>query len=648
MSYRVTFAEKELHDYCTILGVKRSILPPRENFSKNIPSMNGSYYTGYRYGEREITLSIGISTAENTVEALGRKVHLLASVLDVSSPSKLVISDEPYKYYYAVPNGTISLEKLHRTGTAEITFLCHDPLGYGFDWGAFMPDSKGIFTVINYGTADAYPVVEVDFKNKACFFQATNPKGETVLIGRPKNATKPTVALTDNALTEDCTASSKFGSLAQSLLDSGRTVTGSYGVGLDGNGMVCTNYGTAIDNTWTGTAFKRNIGSNVQDFEVTFDIVFSSKGENYVAPPPAPPSPPPAPAPTPPPPAPALPEKPVTTTKPPAKSLGTWKVVNCGGLYINRDPNPNTPLYAMAPNTLIYPVESSGNWFKHTHSNKWNTFTGWSSKSYLQKVSDSGKSTYTDESMFSMDSRTYADEQMGIIEVYGFDQNGGKLFKAEIGDTNQYYEYVDPKVYIGNTLVLEDNKNAPSPRKIDIKDDNGKVTGQKEVASGVYGEFNDFVGQVTIRRERNSAGTQMWSCSVRKIENGIVVKEMKTTNSLSNSGFLKTDLNYLGFYIGRFGNNLPVSEVGVTNVKVKRLNMKTDQSIKDNVEIFDAGDHLQIDFKNGLVTLNSKSIMEQIDIGSDFFTLPSGRSQFAVKTDDSNAIVSCAIQERYL
>ena len=196
--------------------------------------------------------------------------------------------------------------------------------------------------------------------------------------------------------------------------------------------------------------------------------------------------------------------------------------------------------------------------------------------------------------------------------------------------------------------MAEKNRNRKNKRRKVEEDDNGKVTGQKEVASGVYGEFNDFVGQVTIRRERNSAGTQMWSCSVRKIENGIVVKEMKTTNSLSNSGFLKTDLNYLGFYIGRFGNNLPVSEVGVTNVKVKRLNMKTDQSIKDNVQIFDAGDHLQIDFKNGLVTLNSKSIMEQIDIGSDFFTLPSGRSQFAVKTDDSNAIVSCAIQERYL
>ena len=646
MSYRVTFAEQELHNYCTILGVKRSILPPRENFSKIIPSMNGSYYTGYKYGEREITLSIGISTPENTVEALARRVHLLASILDVKSPSKLVISDEPYKYYYAVPNGSISLEKLHRTGTADITFICHDPLGYGFEWSAFRPNNKGVFTISNYGTAEAYPMIEVDFRSKACFFQVTSPKGETVLIGKPKNSTKPTTPLTDSALTDACTNSANFGSLSQSLLDSGRTITGHYGVGLSGNGIICTNYGTESENKWTGTGFKRNIGSNVADFEVTFDIVFSSKGTNYVEPAPEPPIVQPAPAPAPAP-TPDVDTKPNNTTKPPTTSLGTWKVVNCGGLYINREPNTNNPLYAMSPNTLIYPTESSGNWFKHTHSNQWNTFTGWSSKSYLQKVSNSGKRNIESDTMM-MDERAYADEQMGIIEVYGFDQNGGKLFKAEISDTNQYYEYVDPKVYIGSKLVLHDNKNAPAPRKIDVKDSAGKVTGKKEVASGVYGDFNDFVGQVTIRRERNSKGTHMWSCSVRNLKDGKVVKELKTTNSLSSSEFLKTDLNYLGFYIGRYGTNLAVSEVGITNIKVKRLNMKTDQITDNNLEIFDVGDHLQIDFQNGMVSLNSKPIMEHIDIGSDFFTVPSGRSQFATKTDDSKAVISCAIQERFL
>ena len=92
MSYQVRFAGNDLHNYCKILEVKRDILPQRENFSKEVPTMWGSLYTGYHYAERIITLSIAIVSISK--EDYMNKVRALADVLDVANPSRLYISDE--------------------------------------------------------------------------------------------------------------------------------------------------------------------------------------------------------------------------------------------------------------------------------------------------------------------------------------------------------------------------------------------------------------------------------------------------------------------------------------------------------------------------------------------------------------------------
>lgn len=633
MGYIVTYGENKLSDYCSVLNVKRSVLPERSNFSKQVPTMNGSYFTGFKYAEKIITLEVAILAKKK--EEYAEKVTKLANILDVEGPAQLIIEDEPYKIYYAVLDGSTNLSKFAQTGRTNLTFLCHDPLAYSAYWNTYSADEKGIFTVESWGTTDTYPIVDVDFRSPGCFFQLTNPKGQTVLIGQPKDSTKPTQAETDVVLMDNCEDSDNFAVLAQSLLDPEREVTGQYGVGVNGCGIVATNYGTAIDDKWTGTAFKRNIGQNVQDFEVTVDLSFSSEGQNYVAPPPQPP------VVTPPPPTPST--KPPTTTNPPSTCLGTYKVVNCGGLWINAGPNTSQPLYAMAPGTYIYPTEIQGNWAKHTHSNQWNTFTGWSSLKYLTKVSNSGRSRETKTSSDGvMTIADYAEDQLGMIEIYGFDQNGAKLFKMCLEDTNEFYEYVDPKIYIGNTLVLHDGKSTPTPRKDTV---NKQST---SVASGVFGDYNDFDGQLVIRRERNALDQDLWSCEVRKIKNGKIVTCMSTANSTINGAHPKGSLNYIGIYIGRYGQKPAVSVAAVTNIQVRKLNMKTDEITTDNLEIFKAGDHMQLDFASGLVTLNDQPILSKIDIGSEFFSIPAGVSQLLFKSDAENTSAICGFQDRFI
>lgn len=627
--YRVEYAGIELSSFCKIEKIQRTLLPPRTNFSKEIPTMHGSIYTGYKYGERVIEIDIAFSY--KNLGEYTEKIRKLAEILDVKNPSKLILGDEPNKYYYAVVDGDSEIEKLFNKGAkATITFICHDPLAYSTEWKCFTKEEKDRISIVNEGTSETSPIIEVDFKNNACFLQVTNAKGQTVLIGQPKDSVKPTQPLTDVVINDPCESSSTVTSIAESLLDSKRKTSGQYGVGYNGNGFVCTNYGGEEEGNWNGCAFKRNLGANVDEFEVEVNFAFTSEGKNYVEPP-APPVPPP-------PPTPSVPNPPTTNT------YGTYQVVNCGGLWINREANTKYPIFAMAPNTKIYPTEIKGNWYKHTHKAKYGTYTGWSYGRYLKKISSSVVKSVDEPGT----REEFAEDEVGILEIYGFDQNGAKLFKAEISDTNKYYEYVEPKFYIGSKLVLDDGKNCPSPRKIDVKDDNGKVTEQREVESGVFGEWNDLIGKVLITREKNSKGEYFWNVAYYKLSNGKIINTMTTQNSLSDKSYPKGQLNYLGFYIGKFGKERQVDLVSVTNIKVRRLNFKMDQNTTDNLEIFKKDDHMQIDFAKGLVKLNDMAFLSSIDIGSEFFTIPVGSSQIAVKSDDASASVLCGIQEKFL
>lgn len=622
MAYKVEFAGNILGDYCTVLNVKRSILPDRKNNSKSIPVMNGSHYTGFTYGERVIELEVFLKG--NSKEDYVKSVRELARVLHTDNPSKLIVGDEPDKYVYAVLDGSTDLTKSINTGSATISFICHNPVIYSDKWNTFTPNNRNIIAMDNTGTLEADPFIDVHFRNKSCFFQATNRQGETVLIGTPKEIGKPTTAISDIVVEDDCTKVSSFTTLSPSLLQDNRVVNGgTYGAGYAGtniNGIVTTNFGTGETN-WHGSAFRKSLGQNVGEFEVTVDFVFSSQGKNYEIP---------KPQPTPP-------------SAPPATGstcLGTYKVVNCGGLWVNREANTSNPLYAMAPGTLIYPIEVSGNWVKHVHSNKWNTYTGWSSLKYLQKVSDSGKARVA-----SIDTRAgeYAEEQLGMIEVYGFDNAGAKLFRAEIADGSKWFENAQPKFHIGSEKVLEDNVITPSIRT----QTNGE--GQVEnLASGAIGNWNDCTGKIVVKREKNSNGQYLWNFTLNKYVNGSLVKTLQTTNSLISSSYPKGDLNYLGFFIGGYGANETVSRMAITNVKVKKLNLVTDVSIKNNLSLFEENDHLQIDFENAKVLLNGVDIATQLDIGSTFFDAPVGSSDIIVRSDDEEMIACCGIREKFL
>ncbi|HBI7120549.1 TPA: phage tail family protein, partial [Clostridium perfringens] len=112
-----------------------------------------------------------------------------------------------------------------------------------------------------------------------------------------------------------------------------------------------------------------------------------------------------------------------------------------------------------------------------------------------------------------------------------------------------------------------------------------------------------------------------------------------TDNVLCDSNFPTGQLNYIGVFIGQWKDYTPMSVMAVTNIKVRKLNFKTDEEVVGNVTLFNPGDDLQIDFSSGEVTINGVNYIERVDIGSNFFETPSGESQVIVRSDDEDMIV---------
>jgi len=84
----------------------------------------------------------------------------------------------------------------------------------------------------------------------------------------------------------------------------------------------------------------------------------------------------------------------------------------------------------------------------------------------------------------------------------------------------------------------------------------------------------------------------------------------------------------------------------VDHIRVKRLNPPS--RTETNLEIFGAGDVLDINFQAGTVYKNNIPFLTNIDIGSEFFSIPSGRSQIIVRSDDTSVEVTAGFQERFL
>ena len=671
--YEVIFNDIPLHDYILITGVERSFLPPRTNLSKSIPSMNGEHYLGHNYGVREVKIKgfLEASTQEERNEGL----YFLADILNINSPAKVVTSDDPDKYFYAVPD-KINQERFTYNEEIEIVLKCYDVYKYALEDDFFQPDEKKIVEVVNGGSVEAYPITSIEFSNKAYFVQCTSYTGETILIGQRPSIDKTNSTGNTIALSDPCESMSNW-LPAGNVVESGYKVEGTGQVNAGGFGIICGDFGTTKTG-WHGVALRRNIGSNVKDFEVSLTLEHNSKGDVKGT---------------------------GSSTTPPATNGGTsvkYTITAEPSLRVRQARNTTSTILTKIPKgTTVAVSDIQNNWGKVTYNSKTGYIHMDYTKKYVEptvetytlqatdnvnvrsgagtsykilttakkgstataksnetksgwyKVTVNGKTGYTSSKYWKKTKTTTtrntrtttpsAENRIGRIEVYGFGQNQERLFRCVLRDSEQWYEYTQPEIFIGSTNVLNDGKATPTPKTKTEKDNDGKsITTQ--IDSGRHGDWNEFYGKFHVKRETNSKGQQAWKVSVEKYENGKTVKTL-TSNTLINSSYPTADLNNIVVWFGQYGESPVVDTMSINHVEVKNLVPYTPT---ENRPIFRQGDELTINHETNKVYLNGRLYMEDLDIGSQFFSVPTGASSFIFATDDTNADIEVGLTKRYL
>ena len=591
------FNDVDLEQYIIIdNGVEIEELPERINNTIDIPSMDGEVYVNHKYSQKLIKVPFFIDARKNNDYV--QIVRQIKNILNTNEESKLFLPNELDKYYWAVINNFTCEEIFKGVGKGEIEFICYNPFAYSEYLKVFEGDQDNIVTVINEGTETTYPSINVAFQKDAHFLQVTNSEGKAILLGNRVDADSESFDANPLVLNDYCEETTNW-LPAGNVVDASMQVDGSVTISDDGNYICPSNFGTATEGiSWHGPAVRRNIGQNLTDFEVVARLKHISNGAN-------------------------------STNGSSNTTSGNYKTTSKSALNVRSGRGTGYKVITSIPkNTTINVTDVSKGWGKVTYKSK----TGYVSMSYLTKVTS------------KIATREVKNEnKMGRLELYLFDSNGQKLGKFVLRDSEYYFEYTTPEIWIGNKKVLSDGKKTPTPKTTTKKDGDKTVT--QKVVSGSYGDWNDYFGEFKIRRETKN-GKQYWYCEITKIVNGKVVKTIKTSSTLNDTSYPKGNLNHVVLFMAQHKDIAVMDEIGLTDLKVRKLNYTDDVDV-DYIN-FRVGDEVEIDCESGKVFLNGFNCMEKVDIGSQFFGCSPGTTQFICNSDDEDIYVSAVVQERWI
>lgn len=283
--------------------------------------------------------------------------------------------------------------------------------------------------------------------------------------------------------------------------------------------------------------------------------------------------------------------------------------------------------------------EETETYFYYKLAKPYNGYDGYFSTANLAKAED-----VTIEYDYSSDGKI-ADDKTGVVEIYGFSSNSVRIFKCMLSDDNKFYEFTYPTVSIGGDVILKDQTTAPEPVKrktYDVSSDKTVTEREKTFLSGRYGSWNEFYGNMKVRRE----GQGKWYLEVQKIVDGQVIKTIsKTTTSGS---YPTDDLAYLVIYMGTSGEQVKASGMAVTDIKIDNLTLSDTDPGDTNIMSFQAGDSIVIDCHENTVKHNNNNGMYLVDVGSSFFGIDTGNIEIKVTTDDKELVGNVIFNERYL
>ena len=693
--YFIKYNDVDLSDMIRVRTVESTVLPPRQNNSINIWERQGSIYNGFKYGEREITVSFLVrAMPEDYIDTYGdvylfmdRRLSDLKTVFNVDEPKPLYLGIEN-KYIYAVPEGDFKMDELrYDCYECEVTFVCYDPMYYSTEIFTYDNSAdKNTIDVYNGGNTIAYPIINIGLNtDNLGFVQLENiTNGNKLLIGKVPSTEKPTTVSAGDVVLYDAMESTVNWATGTNFIDSDRGTAGTLTVTSSGAGLMPGSLGSG-NTTWKGVSALRELEQPLSDFLVAIRVSLDSSGQN------------------------GDPNKPLSSNNSGTVITGektTYYQVTASALNVRSGPGTkNKIIGCLKKGDKVYPQSIEKNWAKIDYKGQ----TGYCSVSYLKKYTSDNTTTTNvknvmtnrktelrdkpdndDESkliatipvgttlrVYSSTEKGYhklyssyngkigyvyssnvtdmenvyvdysddeftitADDRTGTCEIYGYDSNNTRLFKLAITDDNKYYEFNQPSIRVGGTTILKDNTSVGTPKKkpnYSGNEDELKIT-YDYLLSGAAGDWNDFYGELGIQRKDG-----MWQAWIYKMDGSTPIKKLEFKEQ-EVSGAPTGNLAYITIYMGT-QDDKKMCGMAISDVRIVTLNNIEPET--QNITQFNTGDELQIDCYNNRVIYNSK-LFYDIDIGSKFIELESGTNTIKLTSDDPNIIATILFNERYL
>lgn len=154
----ITYGGVEITKYLRPLReLDRKILPEIEYQLDKVGKSDGYLVRGGSFGQRIISMPFKIT------DNLLQNRRELARVLSTREPLQLIFSDEPDKYWLALPTGDISVAEMVFQGKGQIDWVIPDGVAHAV--------TPRVYTNMTTPTGDANQVLDPEFKNRLKYYK---------------------------------------------------------------------------------------------------------------------------------------------------------------------------------------------------------------------------------------------------------------------------------------------------------------------------------------------------------------------------------------------------------------------------------------------------------------------------------------------
>lgn len=185
----------------------------------------------------------------------------LSAWLITDQPAELVFSDEPDRIYYAVVDGSFSVQDIVNFGQGTIRFICPDPYKYTKEFTE--PFNSDNVTIRNHGSADAKPVFEMEVLQPTTYCMLQNQNDQYMMIGQPYDVTEQEPYIREE-LVFDKVGNSLSG-WSEGLSVDGGVVSGLFYT--DGYAFRAQTYGVNTS-AWHGPSLQQSLPDLLTDFKI--------------------------------------------------------------------------------------------------------------------------------------------------------------------------------------------------------------------------------------------------------------------------------------------------------------------------------------------------------------------------------------------